>query len=534
MTSRAVRTADILDGHVALDLECLDRIYLNGYVPNLQVGGQVVAFLASRGFPIPSPVVVGRIGDQFRRSVRSFADNNQIPMIKFGKGERKIERMKPYLARQARSGRSGVAAVGWAQEFQRVATCTTTEARNGGAPHFGWDRADRRVTCYYFYVWDVDFGPAFIKIGSYFPYPIKIWLNGHEWAKRQATQAGIGWTALANGFACCDDPEALQQICDRLGPAQIQGFFDHWLGRLPVPLSPADRACGYWWELSMRQIEVSRTMVFDQPRNGRAFFEALVADNLDLGRPEQIELIFGRRILPSTPGVFATRVVTRGVDVCLNVGYKHSRTKEYFKEGRALRIETVVNDPTDLGVLRRLAHLPELQGKARDVNRRLLDHEHVGQGCVLASPAFERIARPSLVDGRRAPALRFGDPRVQALAGALAITAHLIGGFSNTTLRPLVAGLLGDQEQAYSPARCSYDLTRLRRKGLIVRLEHSNTYVLTDDGQRFAVFYTKIHNRLLRPLMAANQPPAPLQVRHALRVLDHAVTDYIDQARIAA
>ena len=531
MTSRAVRTADILDGHVGLDIQCLDRIYLNGYVPNLQVGGQVVQFLAARGFPIPSPAVVGRIGDGFRRSVRSFADSNQIPMIKFGKGVRKIEKMKPYLSRQERTGRSGVAAIGWAQEFQRVATCTVTEARNGGAPHFGWDRSERRVTCYYFYVWDDQFGPAFIKIGSYFPYPVKVWLNGHEWAKRQATQAGIGWTALANGFQGCDDPATLQQICDRLGPIQIQGFFDRWLARLPVPLSPADRALGYWWELSMRQIEVSRTLVFDVPRNGRAFFEALVADNLDLGRPEQIELIFGRKILPSTPGVFATRVVTRGVDVCVNVGYKHSRTKEYFKEGRALRIETVVNDPGDLGVKRRLVHLPELQRKARDVNRRLLDHEHVGQGCVLASPAFERIARPSLVDGRRAPALRFGDPRVQALAGALAVTAHLIGGFTHRSLRPLVAGLLGEP---YSQARCCYDLRRLKLKGLIVRLPHSNTYVLTNDGQRFAVFYTKVHNRLLRPLMAAAQPPAPIEVRRALKVLDHAVTDYIDKARIAA
>ena len=531
MAKRPMTTADVLDGHVRLDIECLDRIYLNGYVPNLQVGGQVVHFLALRGFPIPSPAVVNRIGDGFRRAVRSFADSNQIPVIKFGKGDRKIEKMKPFLARQEATGRSGVAGIGWAQEFQRVATCTITEARNGGAPHFGWDRADRRVTCYYFYVFDDEFGPAFVKIGSYFPYPIKVWVNGHEWAKRQATKAGIGWTALTNGFAACENPADLQQICDRLGPSQIQAFFERWLARLPLPLTSADRGNGYWWELSMRQIEVARTMVFDVPRNGRAFFEALVADNLDLGRPEQIELIFGRKLRPSTPGVFATRVVTRGVDVCVNVGYKHSRSKQYFKQGRALRIETVINDPTDLGVLRRLPHLPELQAKARDVNRRLLHHEHVGQGCVLASPAFERIARPSLVDGRRAPALRFGDPRVMALAGALAITAHLVGGFTNRSLRPLVAGLLDTE---YSQARCCYDLRRLKLKGLIVRLEHSNTYVLTDDGQRFAVFYTKIHNRLLRPLMAADQPPAPLEVRQALRVLDHAVTDYLDQARIAA
>ncbi len=168
MTRRVVRTADILDGHVALAVQCLDRIYLNGYVPNLQVGGQVVAFLASRGFPIPPPVVVGRIGDQFRRSVRSFTDSNHIPMVKFVKGERKLDTMTPYLAGQAKTGRSGVAAIGWAQEFQRVATCTITEARNGGAPHFSWYRADRRVTCYYFYVCDEEFGPAFVKIATFF------------------------------------------------------------------------------------------------------------------------------------------------------------------------------------------------------------------------------------------------------------------------------------------------------------------------------------------------------------------------------
>ena len=253
--------------------------------------------------------------------------------------------------------------------------------------------------------------------------------------------------------------------------------------------------------------------MFDQPRNGRAFFEALVADNLDLGRPEQIELIFGRKILPSTPGVFATRVVTRGVDVTVNVGYKHSRTKQYFKEGRALRIETVVNDPTDLGVLRRLVHLPELQANARDVNRRLLDHEHVGQGCVLASPAFERIARPSLVDGRRAPALRFGDPRVQALAGALAITAHLIGGFTNRSLRPLVAtarpvlqpGPLllrpapAPTQRPDHPTGAFQHLRADRQRATLRRLLHQGPQPAAPTTAR------------RRP------PPAPLEVRQALK-----------------
>jgi hypothetical protein len=164
--------------------------------------------------------------------------------------------------------------------------------------------------------------------------------------KRQATHAGIGFTELSNGFAATDDPVGLQAICDRLGPEEITVFAERWLTVLPLPLTEHDRAAGYWWELSMRQIEVSRTIVFTQPRHARGFFEALVADNLDIGRPEQVELIFGRRTRgPIPPRSCKTKVVTRGVDVTVNAFYKHSRIKQYLKGGRALRVETVVNDP---------------------------------------------------------------------------------------------------------------------------------------------------------------------------------------------
>ena len=173
------------------------------------------------------------------------------------------------------------------------------------------------VTCFYFYLWDEDFGPAFIKICAYFPYPAKVWLNGHEWAKQQATTAGIGFTELSNGFATCADPAGLQAICDRLGPGTIQVFFDRWMSVLPLPLTSADRDAGYWWELSMRQVETSRTLVFDAPRHARAFFEALVADNLDIGRPDHVEVIFaghprrwGRP--PKVEPTYKTRIDTRG------------------------------------------------------------------------------------------------------------------------------------------------------------------------------------------------------------------------------
>ena len=390
-----------------------------------------------------------KIGTRFRQDVSSFAEDHHIPIVRFNKDDRKIDVMRSLPGRAGqRPGRSGVAAIGVAQEFQNVFAGNQHHGNNG-VPWFSFTKADRRVTCFYFYLWDTDFGAAFIKICTYFPYPIKVWVNGHEWAKRQATAAGIGFTALSNGFATCDDPAALQAICDRLGPGTIEVFFERWMSRLPVPLTEHDRTDGYWWELSMRQVEVSRTLVFDAPRRARAFFEALVVDNLDIGRPDNVELIFtgpphrrGRRPvkLDCAP---KTSIVTRDTDVTVNAFFKHSRVKQYLKDGRALRIETVVNSPDDLRCHRRLQHLDQLQTKARAVNARLLDTERVGQGCVLASPAFERVALSTLTaDGRRAPALRFGDPRVMALLGALCVGLNALG-FTNRSLRAQVSRLLG-------------------------------------------------------------------------------------------
>jgi len=250
------------------------------------------------------------------------------------------------------------------------------------------------------------------------------------------------------------------------------------------------------------------------------FFEALVADNLDIGRPHNVEIIFGRRVRRDTWGNFRTAIDRRdNGGVIVNVFYKHSRIKQYLKDGRAMRIETVVNSPRDLGCLARLPNLDELQAKAR-----------AGQGTVLASPAFERIAHPFVdAEGRRTPALRFGDPRVMALAGALCQTLLAATGFTNKNLRVLIAGLLGS---AYTPGQMTYDLRRLRLGGLIRRLPHTNRYVLTADGIRIAVFYTKVYNRLLVPLTAANQPQAPPDLRAALAAITRHVDDYAARARL--
>ena len=527
---------DVLDGHVALEVECVDRLLLRAYVPNLQVGGQVSRFITRHlGKPIASAAVLGAIGNRFRRDVKRFADGQQIPILKL-KGpdrsrwdDRKLDHVRPYLDAAERERRFGVVAIVAGQEFASVFSARTH--RRGRALWFEFFREQRRVGVYYFYICDPDFGPAFIKICTYFPYPARLWVNGHEWAKRQADHAGLDYTALSNGFASSPEPERLQAICNSLAPGHVQAFFERWMACIPTPLGAADRAAGYWWQLSVRQAEISRTLVFDDPRRARSFFEALVADNIAIGRPEQVSIVFARQLRTTSKGPFATRVFTTGTDVRIDFRYRHCRIKQYLKDGRALRVETVINNPSELGVARRLEHLTELVDKARQVNQRLLIIERAGQSCAIGSALFERLHLPYDREGQRTGALRFGDTRAMALAGALCHQLHAVAGFTNKTLRTLVAAHLGHDN--YSAGRMSYDLRRLRLHGLIERLPHSNTYVLTPDGIRVAVFYSKLQNRLLRPLLEADKPPAPINVRRALATLEHAINDYLHTARLA-
>jgi len=535
--SSVVNINDVLDGHVTLDIECVDRLYLNAYVPNLQVGGQVERFCKDHlGQPIASPAVIQSIGNRFRREVDAFAKARQVPILHLKKpdrsrwDDRKMDHVRPYFERAEKAHRYGVVAIVAAQEFQWVFSATK-KTGSGAGVWFDWHKEQRRVGAFSFYICDRDFGLGFIKISTYFPYPAKVWLNGHEWAKRQAHQARLHFTELTNGFCSCTKPDRLQAICDAFGPQDIQGFFDRWIGVIPAPLGEAERMAGYFWELSMRQVEVSRTLVFDDPRRARGFFEALVQDNVGVGRPHEVHAVFGRdRRGRTTAMPFATRIFSPGTEVTIDVGSKHSKVKQYLKEGRAYRIETVVNKPADLGLLARLCHLPELVERARQVNHRVLMIERAGQGCAIGSALFERIHQPYNREGQRTGALRLKDPRAMALVGALCCVVHAVSGFTNKSLRGLVAGLLGND---YSVHQMTYDLRRLRLHGLIARVPSTNTYVLTPEGIRTAVFYTKVHDRVLRPLVsAADVPPASLELRRALATIDRAVTEHVTNARL--
>lgn len=524
----------LLREHVTLKVECLDRVYLNGYVPTMQTSGQLVNFLIRhRGHKIPSPVLLRDITQGFVADVKSFAEENQVPLIHFEPGQRKDDVAAKY--RQAFDQAEGVVFIGVAQEKAKAFKAQKKEQK--GYVGFDYSRQWVYVNHYYFYVHDEDFGPAFIKVCSYAPYAIKVCFNGHEWAKQQLRQAGIGFEELDNGFLSCEDPERLQELCDQLGPEQIQAFFDKWAQRLPLPLNEQDRQAGYVHRLSVWQLEVSDTRIFSDPARGREFFEAVIRENLDMGRPDRVQLVFDRKVIKTTPGQFRTRVIEDGVSPTLYIEYKQSGVKQYFKENRGLRTETTINDPKKtFGVNKGLSNLPYLQQIGREINRRLLDVQRVSHDCHLSRESVERVVHPTVTeDGQRAPGLRFGDSRVMALLAALTLFVHATYGFTHRRLRQDVADLLGVDLDGYKASQMTYDLRRLRRKGIIWRVPHTNRYVLTTYGCKVALFFTRLHARVFRPGFAALDAEAqiPSALAKALEQVDLEVGRLIDQAQLA-
>ena len=523
---------EILKDHVTLDIECIDRIYLNGYVPNLQTGGQLVRFLRHRGYEIPSPAILSQMTTAYKAAVEAFACENGIPLFHFERGVRKDDVAAEYRKRQGEQ--EGVVFIGIAQE--RAYAYKARKRVAGKRVFFDYSRQSVFVNHYYFYLQDKDFGPAFIKVCTYAPYAVKICLNGNEWAKCQLQQRGIAFEPLDNGFLSCDDPDTLQKICDQLGPEQFQAFFTKWQSRLPWRLTPEDQRVGYQYRLSIWQVEFSRTQVFDDPARGRQWFEAIIRDNLDVGRPDRIQLVFERRVTKKTPGLFRTKVVVDGVNPSLHAYYKKTHVKQYFKENRALRTETTINNTKDFYVNKDISNLPFLQQLGRQINRRLLDAQRISYDCVLSGQSLARIVQPTVTaDGQRAPALRLGQPRVMALLSALTSFAHIPRGFTNKILRKQVADLLGSDSTPYGTNQMSYDLRRLRNKGIIWRIPDSYRYQLTTYGRKVALFFTKLDARIFRHFLAAtdSSQPIPLPLALAFEQVEQAVTELVNHAHLA-
>jgi hypothetical protein len=523
--------AEILDHHVTFELEAIDRMYLNAYMPSLQTGAGFVYFLKTQlGVRVPSTLMVAPMSQRFVEAIERFVAAEGLDLVTFKKGQRKDDVAHQYLA--TFTGEEGVLFIGKAQE---KASVFRTEKRRDARGVYPWIiRSTAPVNHYYVYLVDRDFGPLFIKFCSYFPYAVKVCLNGHEWLKRQLTRRGIAYEPLDNGIRSSADAARVQRLANELDAPKIDAVVRKWLGRLPHPFTAAHRAAGYQYQLSILQAEFALTQVLDRPRTGRAFFEEVIRENLDIGRPDQMQLIFERRVTRRTPGQFRTRVLTQGVVPSLHVQYKKSKVKQYHKEGQALRTETTINDTYDFEIGRALPNLPALREIGFAANRRLLCAESLSHDCLIGDDQLDAVAHPIITNAERAAGLRFGDRRVLALMQSLCLFALSPTGFRHRDLRPQIAQLLGRDPDQYGAHQTTYDLRRLRLHGLIDRVPRTHKYRITSLGARMAMLYVRVYARGVRPAASLPTSAGSRRGPQALERLDAALANFLQEARLVA
>ncbi|HBT76622.1 MAG TPA: hypothetical protein DEB39_06775 [Planctomycetaceae bacterium] len=318
---------EIISQHTVFEIEAVDRMYLNLFMNRVQSErGTADFFINHRKEACATALVMSQMTRRFVKLVEDFAKNHDLEIVPFEKNVRKDDLAKQHL--QQFPHEEGIYLIGKAQEkCKTFRTVTKTNPKTGKTyPHL--IRTTVMVNHYYFYGVDKDFGPFFIKFCSYFPYTGKVCINGNEYLKRQLENKGIAFEPLDNGLRSCADPKRAQRIADGMSAEKIDRFINKWLSILPDPYTPVDHHAGYRYISSVLQIELSLTQVFDRPRHGRLFFEQIIRDNLTMGRAEQVPLIFGRKVIKTTPSDFKTKVVARDTIPSFRVVYKNSSIKQ--------------------------------------------------------------------------------------------------------------------------------------------------------------------------------------------------------------
>lgn len=491
--------AEVCGNAVEFSYRSIDRLILNAYIPTLQTPAAMARFFREVcGKPILSGHVFKWLTERFVTQVEQFARQHRIPVLRPTGRMRPGEVGQKALGAAARANRWGVVALVVHQESARV---FASQHAGGRATNFRVKEDRRLVNHYYFYVRDRNYGDGFVRISSYPPFQTRIWLNAHGYLAAQLRRRGIAFETADNCILRVADPAALQRVAAQFNAQLVEQIAQRWLSWVPDPLTAAERAQGYPTRFSIFQSEFSDNVLFRKTEVLNRVYEDVLREHLHLGRPDMVKVIFDRRVQKNTPTPFKTRLLRQGVVSCLKIFYKHSFLKQYNRGGRGLRTEGCVNNPRDFNINKSLVHLGYLGSVVYHAITRLLKAQAVALATALDRSTFERMVAPSRSGGQRVAGIRFGAPWTMRLLQALGCAGLTFKAFSNADLRGVLVDRLGADPAEITPARMRYELTKLRGKGLVRKVHGRNLYTLTDLGYRVALYFTKLHQRLLAPTL---------------------------------
>jgi hypothetical protein len=495
---------------IRFDYSCFDRILLNGVIQVLQNPACVVGFLKEkRQAARVTPAYFKAISTDYHHFVQAFAEKRHVEIVQPPRCVRREEWVEPFY--QQLQGQPGIAVILKARENARVAVSFPRQGDHV-------ELLNRFVQQYYFYFQDRDFGRMFVRVCPYFPFSVRFCLNGHEWLACRLREEGITFEPCANAFRTCADPARLQELADRFSAADIEACGHRWLAQLvPFFTDRERRHQGFGYRLFVSQVEYCTNLIFERRAALARLHERLLDLNRSIGHPDKIAMIFGRRITQHTDAGLKTQILDHDLgQPVIRSEYKSSSIKQYARDNLVLRTETTSYHTPDLGVNKGVEHLPELRQTMAAANNRYLDVQQDVLETFVDRGQLERLRQPTISpSGRRTPGLKLDDPRLLAVLQALTCFALLAGRgrFRTTDLHATVAGSLGKTTETYTLGQLRYDLGKLRGKGLVERIDGTQSYRLPSEGYRIAVLYLKLFHRIYAPLTAGIMEPVPWDER---------------------
>ncbi len=495
--------AKLFGSLLALVYHCFDRIVILSHLPLLTRPENIVHFFRDiHQVSTISKEALRQRTDDYHRWVEAFAKKRKIPMEWAEKGVRKEDYIRPHLRRMERRHQFVVYFILKSMELGPSFRSAVPRFPVND-PHYRiLARQRSRYTHYYFYIRDEVLGPIALCVGSFLPFSVTYYLNGHHFIERELERAGVPFRKDDNAFLWAADQKALQAAADRLSAQVIHQQLDHWTWVVGPKFSQKDRAAiNLSRHYSLQQVEYCRNFIFRRNFPIHKLFER----SCDLGlfrlTADKLSQMFGFRLHKRLRGKLTTVLerMEHGHHV-LRACAKNAVLRMYEKFTTFLRLEVLSNNLKDFGLKKSLDNLETVRQTLASVTDRFAQFEAQALDVHVDFPLFQRLSLPIPSGNTKIPGIKIQDTRMLRLMEVLLHRGTQLGGWRSRQIHQAILSAFQLTPENYTLTQLRYDLRKLKAHTLLERDGSRYAYRLTEKGIRVALMFTLFHQRVCGPL----------------------------------
>ena len=488
--------------HVKFHYDLFDRIILSGWICYLQKENNFVHFMKNIcGVKVLSSYYLKKFTTDFVTSIEKMTETKNIPIIPVDK---KIDKFK-IASNYFKPENKGIFCILKSQEYGSTYASYLPKKFKNDETYRKICKAIRPVNHYYFYINEKEWtGINYIKVCSYLPFNVEIYLNGHNWLLAQFNKHKIEYKKVDNCFVEIQDMDKASKIIKTFSDDSLWQFGDKWVYKIVKLFTPKIREIGYYYRFYIKQIKYSNNICFKSKEVLDGLFMKIIDNHRTIGNPDSISNIFQRRITKRYNAACKTTIAHFDEHPCIKSCYKKIYIKQYNKKGIILRTETVINNLRDLGLNKSVVNLPAVKKVAGNINNRYLKSISDISLKFIGNTGLDKLAESEKigVSGKSITGIRISDSRIMRAIKALAKSSNLIHGFNNKELRREIIIKNGLKEEEYPSTKMGYDLKRLLVKGLIKKIVGTYKYVLTELGIKICKILLLLKEKILNPIIS--------------------------------